>query len=81
MTPEQRYDRWERIAQLLYKDATRSSRESRKQTAKLKFYLDADRRYDAARRALAADRNNSEKIDAANLAKQTLDQAREDIRR
>ncbi len=81
MTPEQKYDRWERVARLLYEDATRRSGESRKQTAKLKFYLAAVRRHESARRALAAERNNSEKIAAANLAKQTLDQAREDLKR
>ncbi len=41
MTPEQKYDRWERVARLLYEDATRRARKSRKQTTNLKFYLDA----------------------------------------
>ena len=81
MTPEQKYDRWERIARLLYEDATRRSRESRKQTAKLKFYLDADRRNHAARRELAEDPKDSAKIERADLARQALDRAREDLKR
>ena len=81
MTPEQKYDRWERIARLLYEDATRRSRESRKQTAKLKLYLDADRRHHAARRELAEDPKDSAKIEMADLARQTLDRAREDLKR
>lgn len=80
MTPEQRYDRWERIARLLYEEATRRSRESRKQTATLKFHLDASREHDAARLALADDPENAEKIEIADLARQTLDRARADLR-
>jgi hypothetical protein len=60
MTPEQTYERWERIARLLYEDGTHRRSESRKQTAKLKIYLDADRRHGAARRELAEDPENFE---------------------
>jgi len=49
MTLEQKYDQWERIARLVYEDAIRATQASRKQTKKLKFYLDALTKYEAAK--------------------------------
>ena len=46
---EQRLDRLERIARLLYEEATCASRASRKQTKKLKSYVDALREHEAAK--------------------------------
>ncbi len=51
MTLEQKYDQWERIARLVYEESMRSSRASRKQLKDLKFYVDALRKYDAAKMA------------------------------
>ncbi|MGI9166498.1 MAG: hypothetical protein ACR2G5_08945 [Pyrinomonadaceae bacterium] len=49
MTLEQKYDQWERIARPVYEDAIRATQASRKQTKKLKFYLDALTKYEAAK--------------------------------
>ncbi len=57
MTEEQKYDRWERFAKLLYKECLRASRESRKQTEKLKALVEAKRKYEAAELALQGDPN------------------------
>jgi hypothetical protein len=51
MTPEQKLDRLERHARLLYEAVLRDLRESRKQTAKLKVYLTALSERDAAKLA------------------------------
>ena len=79
MTPEQRYDRWERIAHLLYEAAMRSTRESRRQTNKLKLYVDARRRYEAAERALEELPEDSDRREALLNARQFLEQARRDL--
>lgn len=52
MTPEQRYDRLERIAELLCEAALRANRESRKQLKQLRAMVDARKRYDEAKPAV-----------------------------
>ena len=81
MTPEQRYDRWERIAKLLYEAATRSSRESRKHNAKLKFLLEANRQHDAAMLTAAANPESAEMRETVDRTGRILKQAREDLKR
>lgn len=81
MTPEQKYDRWERIARMLYEAAKRSTLESRKQTKRLASYLNAQRDYEAA--ATTASERPGDLVSNRNLlkAKRVLDQAREELRR
>lgn len=79
MTPEQRYDRWERIARLLYEAAMRSTRESRRRTKKLKLYVDARRRCEAAERAIEELPEDSDGKAALLSARQFLEQARKDL--
>ena len=81
MTPEQRYDRWERIARLCYKAAVRSNRESRQQTKKLKLYVDAQRQGEAAKRAVEELPEDSDRKERLLKATQILEQAREELRR
>jgi hypothetical protein len=80
LTPEQRYDRWERIARLLYEAAMRSTRESRKQTKKLGLYLDAQRDYEAAALALQERPEDSDTNKNLLRARRMLDRAREELR-
>ncbi len=79
MTPEQRYDRWERIAHLLYEAAMRSTRESRQRTKKLKLYGDARRQCEAAERAVEELPEDSDRKAALLCARQFLEQARKDL--
>ena len=81
MTPEQRYDRLERMARLMYEDALRASRESRKQTALLGSYVDAQREYELAKLAIAAKPEDSETNETLRKAREVLDQARAELRR
>jgi len=81
MTPEQRYDRLERIARLMCEATLRANRESRKQNAKLKFLIDAHQEYDAAMLAVAEKPEDSRRSEALRRARETLDQARADLKR
>jgi hypothetical protein len=81
MTPEQKYDRLERIARLMYEGALRSSRESRKQRVRLESYVAALREYDVAKQAVAAGPEDSEAIESLSRASQALNKAREELRR
>ena len=81
MTPEQRLDRWERIVRLCYEAAVREGRESRQQTKKLKLYLDADRQWYAAKRAVEELPEDLERKEKLLNATQILDHAREELRR
>jgi hypothetical protein len=80
MTPEQRYDRWERIARLLYEAAMRSTRESRKQTKKLGVYMNAQRDYEAAAFALEERPGDSDTNKNLLRARKMLDRAREELK-
>jgi hypothetical protein len=80
MTPEQRYDRLERIARLLYEAARRSNLESRQQTKKLKLYVEAQNQCEAAKRAveeLPEDQGRNERL---TKARQLLEQASKDLK-
>lgn len=81
MTIEQRYDRLERMARLLYEAATRSARQSRRQTKKLKAYLEAQKAYEAIALAEKARTGNSNTSSALVKARRALDQARENLKR
>jgi hypothetical protein len=81
MTLEQKYDRWERIAKLLYEDSIRARRESRKQTAKLRSYAAAAQEYELASLAVDANPEDSEMKEALNKAREVLRQAIEQLRR
>lgn len=81
MTLEEKYDRWERIARLVYEDATRTSRASRKQAKELKAYVDALREYDAAKMASEEAPEDSDTKERLVVARQVLDRAREALRR
>jgi hypothetical protein len=80
MTPEQRYDRLERIARLMYEDALRASRESRKQTDLLSSYVDAQREYELAKLAIAVKPEDSETTETLRKAREVLDRAREELK-
>lgn len=80
MTPEQRYDRLERIALLMCEAASRSLRESRKQTAKLKIYVAALQEHDAAELAAGQRSEDSETSEGLRRATERLAQAREELR-
>jgi hypothetical protein len=80
MTLEQKYDRWERIARLVDEDAIRSSRASRKQMKELKFYVDALRKYDAAKMASEERPEDLELKESFLKAGQILNRAREELR-
>lgn len=80
MTPEQKYDRWERIARLVYEEATRAARSSRKQMKELKFYIDALREYDAAKLASEERPEDSDTKESLLKASQILNRAREALR-
>ncbi len=81
MTLEQKYDRWERIARLVYEDATRAARASRKRTKELKFYLEALRNYDAAKMASEERPEDSDTRESLVEARQILNRARDSLRR
>ncbi len=81
MTPEQKYDRWERIARLMFDESTRALRASRKRTKELKFYLDALRKYDAAKMAREERPEDSDTKEILDEARQILNRAREALRR
>ncbi len=81
MTPEQRYDRWERIARLCYEAAVRSSRELRPQTKNLKLYADALTKCEAAKREQEELPGDSERKEKLLKARQILEDAREELRR
>ena len=81
MTLEQEYDRLERMARLLYEGAVRSSRESRKQTAHLRRYVDAGREYQAAKEAIAATPDDPGANEALHRASEALRKAREQLKR
>ncbi len=81
MTPEQRYDRLERIARLMYEGALRSSRESRKHTAQLRSYVEAQREYEVAKLAVAAKPDDSETNETLCRAEEILKRAREELKR
>jgi len=81
MTPEQRYDRLERIARLMCEATLRANRESRKQTDKLKFLIYAHREHDAAMLAVAEKPEDSERSATLRRAREMLNQAREELRR
>ena len=80
MTPEQRLDRLERIARLLYEAVVRDSRETRKQTAKLRAYWAALSEHDAAKLAAAERPEDRETSETLRRATQSLDQAREELK-
>jgi hypothetical protein len=72
MTLEEEYDRWERYAKLLCVDSLRASRESRKQTARLRSYVDAQREYEVTKLAVAAKPDDSETNETLCRAREIL---------
>ena len=81
MTLEEKYDRWEHFAKLLYQDSLRASRESRRQTATLRFYVEAEREYEVAKLAAAAKPEDLEATETLRRAMEILDGARQELRR
>lgn len=80
MTPEQKLDRLERIARLLYEAVVRDSRETRKQTAKLRGYWAALSEHDAAKLAAAERPENLETGETLRRATERVDQAQEELK-
>ncbi len=80
MTLEEEYDRWERFAKLWSARSIRESRDARKQTEKLKLYVDAVKKYDAAKLALEERPEDSDTNESLLSARQILDQAREELK-
>ena len=80
MTPEQRYDRLERIARLMYEDALRCSGKSRQQTPFLSSYVAARRDYELAKVAIQTP-EDLETNETLRKAREALDAAREKLRR
>ncbi len=81
MTHEQRYDRLERIARLMCQASSRSLRESRKQTAKLKAYVVALEEHDAATVVALERPQDTQATEGLRMATESLNQAREELRR
>jgi len=81
MTPEQRYDRLERVARLMCEAALRSSRECRKQTAQLGCYVEARKEYEVARLAVAAKSDDSVSSETLHRAREILNEARDALTR
>ena len=81
MTLEQKYDRLERIARLLYEGSLRASRESRKQTVDLGHYVEARKEYEVATQAVAASPADLQAIETLQRAAEALEKAREKLRR
>jgi len=81
MTEEQKYDRWERFAKLFYEECLRASRESRKQTEKLKSLMEAKREYEAAELAVGERPEDPDRNENLVRAKKTLTLAYETLRR
>jgi hypothetical protein len=61
--------------------ALRANRESRKQSAKLRFLVAAHREHDAAEMAAAKKPEDSEMSETLRQTREVLDRAREDLRR
>lgn len=80
MTPEQKLDRLERMARLLYEAVVRDSRESRKQRTKLRNYWAALSEHDAAKLSAAERPEDRETTERLRRATETLDQAREELK-
>jgi flagellar biosynthesis chaperone FliJ len=76
MTPEQRFDRLERIARLFIKAAESCG----KQTAKLKSYMQAQEEHEAARAEARKLPNDADRQEALQRAVENLNQAREEFR-
>lgn len=81
MTEEEKYDRWERFAKLWYERSVRESRESRKQTAQLRFYVEAQREYEVAQLAVAAKPDDADANEILDRAMEVLRQARDELKR
>ena len=80
MTPEQRYDRLERMARLLYEAATNSVRQSRSETKKLKAYVEAQKNYESIALADKARPGDSDTSSGLVNARRALEQARENLK-
>ena len=80
MTPDQKMDRVERMARLLYEAVVRDSREFRKKSAKLKVYYAALDEHDAAKLAAAEKPEDLETSETLRRATESLDQAREELK-
>jgi len=76
MTPEQRFDRLERIAHLFCEAADRCS----EQTAKLKRYMQAQVEHEAARTDARALPSDGDRQETFQRAVENLNQAREEFR-
>jgi CHASE3 domain sensor protein len=76
MTPEQRFDRLERIAHLVIEAAERCG----EQTAKLKRYMQAQVEHEAARSQARELPNDPDRQEAFQRAVENLNQAREEFR-
>lgn len=81
MTIEQRYDRLERLARLLYEAATRSARQSRSQTKKLRAYVEAQKNYESIVVNERERTGSSDAISALGKARRALEAARENLKR
>ena len=81
MTPDQKLNRWERLLRLLCERPLYDRRESRKQIVRLGDYVTALGEYDAARQALEQKPDDSDSNERLNRARESLDQAREELKR
>lgn len=81
MTPDQKMDRVERLARLLCEKPLYPEHTSGIQTATLCDYAVALGKYDEARQVLAAEPDRPEANEAARIAAETLDRARQEVKR
>jgi hypothetical protein len=81
MTPEQRFDRLERLARLLGERPRHHRRESRKQTDRPRDYVTALGEFLAARQALEAKPDDSETNENLRRAEEVLDRTRNELTR
>ena len=80
MTPEQRLDRLERVARLLYEAVVRDSRRSHDEAKKLRAYWAVTAEYDAAKSAQAENPENNEVIERVSAATENRNHAYDDLK-
>ena len=81
MTPEQKLDLLERIVRSLCERPLYLRCESRQQTARLGDYVNALREYEATSQALEQKPDDPDTNERLNRARESLDQAREELKR
>ena len=80
MTLDETFERWERIERLFCENAKRAAKKSREQTKRLKAYVDAVIKYDAATTAIEEHPEDLVTKDTLLEVTESLNRAREALR-